>query len=420
VTLHRFVHIGDLHLGPNSRNADRRAALDQIIAEQRTQPVAAWLIPGDLNHGRQTIEDKNYLTDRVIQMADHAPVVIAYGNHDLPGDLDYLTRLHSAWPIYVVTRPEVLTVPLGTGGVAAIYVLPYPTRAGLIGAGVPSDGVVDAARGALDIMFMSAAAQLEEARKGGAVTLVIGHVNVAGSVSSSGQPNIGKEIEVDPALLQRFGNIYIGLNHIHKGQAIAGAVYPGSVCRLDWGEVEEKHYLIVECAADGSFQWWPQPIDVAPMYHVEGELTRESFTWHLGDTPGDAPESWDGCEVRVRYRYNAEEKAALNVDLVAAPFAGAKRLEFDPIAVRTRAVRSPEVAAAVTLEAKVEAFVRMSGLPWGEGMETKFAALQNPDGAAFLTQVQQELSGAVGSTQSRDGSASSVAVPDSDLAGVAL
>jgi hypothetical protein len=406
---HRFVHIGDLHLGPNARNVDRRAALLQIVREQLLAgPVSAWLIPGDLNHGLMTIDDRNFLTDITQQMAAHAPVVTCYGNHDLPGELDFLSRLAGQWPIWVVNRPDVIRVQLATGAIAAIFVLPYPTRAGLVAAGTPSDQIVDAAASALEFIFLNAKTQLGAAVAEGCIPLMIGHVNVGGSFTSSGQPNIGREIELNPALLNRLGPIYIGLNHIHRAQEIDGAVYAGSCCRLDWGEIEEKRYLTVDYTRqpvpEEPSECWTytvasHPIDVAPMYHVEGELTRDGFTWTMPDCDcGHCSEhilDWSGAEVRVRFRYVAADKAALNFDLVKAPFANAKRLELDPIAEHTRALRAPEVAAAVTLEEKVAAFIRSSGLNWSPSLQTKFAALQAPDGAAFLTELENSVIGPV-------------------------
>ncbi len=241
-----FVHIGDCHFGPNARNADRWRALRQIVEENidrvDREDVAAWLLPGDLNHGRMTIEDRNEWAFALRTMADHAPVVICYGNHDLPGDLDVFARLAAQWPIHVVDTPEVLRIliPHEQGRLqrASIFVLPYPTEAGLVSAGVAPGEMVPTARQALDAIFLSAAAQLDEARARGDLVLMIGHVNVAGSITSVGQPNIGQEIELDGALLARLGGCYKGLNHIHKAQEIGGAHYPGSICRLDWGEIE--------------------------------------------------------------------------------------------------------------------------------------------------------------------------------------
>lgn len=415
--MHRFLHLGDLHLGPNERNDDRIAALDQVIREGLQKPLAAWLIPGDLDDGRMTVSDKNVLTGRFQIMANHAPVLACEGNHDIPGDLAFLAKLSAKYPIYVIERPQVVHFKTATGAHAAIFVLPYPHRAGLVAAGVASDNLVDAARGALDLIFMDAAATLAEARAAGMITLMIGHVNVAGSIVSSGQPNIGKEIEIDQALIDRLGDVPVLLNHIHKAQFFIGAagantVYAGSMCRLDYGEIEPKRYVAVEFDRlidnDQSFPWEyrivSHPLDVAPMYHVDGELTREGFRWEV---PGaeiplqgwvgiEAPPLeplpiFAGAEVRVRFRYVAADKPLLNFDLVKAPFIGAKRIDLDPIAEHTRAIRAPEVAAAQTLEDKVQAIAAGAGVAWTPGLTDKMALLQQPDGTAFLNTVEDRL-----------------------------
>jgi DNA repair exonuclease SbcCD nuclease subunit len=78
-----------------------------------------------------TIEDRNALAGRLARMAACAPVVLCYGNHDLPGDLDVFAKLKSKYPIAVVDTPRVLTIEVATKqGVrtAAIFVLPYPTE----------------------------------------------------------------------------------------------------------------------------------------------------------------------------------------------------------------------------------------------------------------------------------------------------
>jgi hypothetical protein len=392
----RFLHIGDIHLGPNDRNADRLAALDQIIAEGLSWDLDGWLIPGDLNHGRMTIADRNALAQRLRRMAAVAPVVLAYGNHDLPGDLDIFAELSTAWPIYVVSTPQTLYVrPARHPQLAAIFVLPYPSRAGLVAAGTPSDQIAEMAKQALDAIFLSAGAELAKARTDGCPTLMTGHVNVGGAITSSGQPNIGREIELDPALLQRLGDIPVLLNHIHRGQSFSdsNACYAGSICRLDWGEIEPKRYVVLHIDQTG-WRAESKPLDVAPMYHVEGVLTREGFAWTCddgGEAEQAGPGFFTGADVRVRFRFAAAERAALNFECVTAPFAGAKRIETDPIAEHTRAVRAPDVARAQTLQEKVEAFVRSSGLPWTPGLQTKLAALQRPDGAAFLTEVEQAV-----------------------------
>jgi hypothetical protein len=134
------------------------------------------------------------------------------------------------------------------------------------------------------------------------------------------------------------------------------------------------------------------PVNVAPLYHIEGTLTRDGFDWHCDDIDDDdrVKIPFAGAEVRVRFRFAAAEKAALDFDLVTAPFVGAKRIVTDPIAEHTRALRAPEVAQAQSIEQKVEAFIRAAGVAWTDGLQRKLAVLQAPDGAAFHPVVAEQ------------------------------
>lgn len=432
-----LVHIGDFHAGPGPRNAARYRALDQVITEGLALPnLGAWLWPGDLSHLRQAIADENAIIERLRRMSAAAPVVVVYGNHDAEGDLDKFRHVSAGHPIYVVDRPTCLRIRLATMAFATIACLPYPHRHGLVLAGVANPDLVDAAADALDGIFMQFAAELEEARGRGDLTLFIGHANVGGAVTSSGQPNIGREIELSPRHLDRLGPIYKGLNHIHKGQEICGAHYPGSICRLDWGEIEEKRWLEVanEFVSDFESDWnWsaaviPHAIDVAPMYHVEGVLTRDSFTWQVTAGPGgelqDAPTieciccrgsgdgmkdpiegtlscnnckgsgrvvSWKGCEVRARYTFAQSEAAVVNKSLVLAEFAEAALLTLDPIAIPDRALRAPEVAAAKTLPEKVTAWCAIAGTVASTGALTKLGALEQLAPEQLLALVKNDV-----------------------------
>ncbi|MDP2320721.1 MAG: metallophosphoesterase [Acidobacteriota bacterium] len=416
-----LVHIGDFHAGPGPRNAARYRALDQVIAEGLALPaLGAWLWPGDLSHQRQTIDDENALIERLRRMSAAAPVVLVYGNHDAPGDLDKFAFVGSGHPIYVVDRPQVLRIRLASMAFASIACLPYPHKHGLVLAGVANPDLVDEAANALDAIFMQFEMELAEARAKGDLTLFIGHANVGGAVTSSGQPNIGREIELSPRHLDRLGPIYKGSNHIHKAQEIHGLHYPGSICRLDWGEIEDKRWLEVVCnpvdaalrGGDGHFHVVPHAIDVAPMYHVEGELTREGFTWRVTAGPGgelqDAPTiecaacgetgdgeyqigegrlpctickgsgrlvSWKGCNVRLRYRFAQSEARIVNKALLLAEFAEAS-LTLDPIAVPDRALRAPEVAAAKTLPEKLRAWCELAGTVASDSVLQKLAQLE--------------------------------------------
>lgn len=398
----RFIHIGDFHAAPGPRNADRYRALEQIQRAGETLAargeLGAWLWPGDLNDARMTIEDRNRIAEVLLDLARVAPVVICYGNHDLPGDLDVFAHLKGAHPIYVVDVPLCLRVRLATGEFATIFVLPYPQKAGLVAAGVATGEVVSAAGDLLEPIFLQAAGELEAARAQGDLTLMIGHVNVAGAIASTGQPNIGREIELNPRHLDRLGDMPKLLNHIHKPQTIAGAHYAGSVCRMDFGEIEEKRYLVL-ALDDPTPEGWTfeghtyeiasHPIDIAPMHHVEGTLTRDGFL--LASTPASEnyPLTWSGCDVRVRYHYQASERSVITDATIREQFKDALRLKIEGVAIADRELRSPEVAAAKTLPDKLAAYRKETTLP--PSVEQKLVTLMSLDATQVLAYVATHI-----------------------------
>src|SRR5688572_13495941 len=97
----RAVAIGDAHLGPNARQADRLRALDTIIDAGLAlgDTLGCWLWAGDVFHAKSTIADRNELAPRLIRMANAAPVIGCRGNHDAHGDLELFSKLQATWPI---------------------------------------------------------------------------------------------------------------------------------------------------------------------------------------------------------------------------------------------------------------------------------------------------------------------------------
>lgn len=381
--------IGDIHARPDARNPERYRVLDQIIGELEARAdVGAVVLLGDLNHGKMTIFDKNALLARVERLGQRWPVIIVKGNHDEDGDLDYLAHVKTPYRIVVVTDARCIRIDLATGEIATLFVLAYPQKARLVAAGVSKGDVVAVGADLFELIFMHAAAQLEDARATGDLTLMVGHINIAGSRTSVGQPNIGKELELSPKHFDRLGDIPKIFGHIHYGQEIAGAWYAGSICRQTWGEIEPKRYLAVNFY-DEDTEVVAHPINVPPMWHVEGDLTRDGFTWQpkAGENGAamEPPASWQGCDVRVRYRYKASEKSVLDLALVEAPFADAVRVKVESVAVPDRDVRAPEVAAARTLPAKVAAFMKRAEL--APSLEQKIAALDHADPAQLLADV---------------------------------
>lgn len=400
----RIVHIGDLHLqSDHARNADRVTSLEQIEARALTGgPVDAWILPGDIFHTRSTAADRNRFAEAVQDLARTAPVVIVAGNHDAPGDLDIFGALRSVHGIHVATRPDVLAVNATGGDRLAILALPYAHKAGLASAGVAHTQLPGAAAQAFEPLLISLGAQLQAEMDAGALGLVALHQNIAGSVSSVGQPQIGAEIEYSTALLDRLpADAPILANHIHQHQAIprsAGlpAVYAGSTSRHDFGEREAKGFVVWTHGADG-WAWAFHEIEVPEQLHIEGRLTRAGFEFDHDDWmcrvchgASDAPDhegpcgacdgsgrrAWTGADIRVRYQVVKAEITALDTAAILAEFAGCRSLKLEAVPILETAVRAPEVAAAPTLPEKLAAYFRHAGLDWTPGCADKLDLLQ--------------------------------------------
>ena len=422
MSLLRLVHLGDLHLqATHPRNADRLAALDQVI--EREQQVNMWLIPGDLFHARSTVQDRNDLAVRLTRMADRAPVLLCYGNHDAPGDLDIYGALRARHFVTVIDKPMVVDLPVSGTMDVAIFVLPYPNKAGLVAYGVDREHLHGETQKAMDLIFMDAAAQLETFRQAGRPTLMMGHVSVAGAVSSVGQPQIGTELEISQAHLDRLGPIPKLLNHIHKHQVVGGATYAGSLCRLDWGECEDKFYQVATFDSELEERGWagrdversgkvdlsmawqagPWRIEavkalVPPMYHVECENEPcGNYKWTVKRGPDgetlEMPTSVVGCDVRVRLRYLQAERAALDgqLALIRDRFQDARRLEIEPVVVPDRALRAPKVVAAQTLDEKLAAWAEVSGVSWAGEIVARAAELQAGESDAVVAGVRERM-----------------------------
>jgi len=396
MTSAHVVHFGDLHLRwSEARRTEQREArdlvrqaIDDALAIGR---ISAWIWPGDLNDGPMTIADRNFLAETLCRMAEYAPVFIAYGNHDRPHDLDVFRLLRALHLVVVADKPGVYTL----NGVS-VALLPYPSKSALVAAGGTREDTAASGAHALEAIVDGLARQLEDAP--GSIKIVAGHLNVAGSLASTGQPQIGRELEISPALLERFAaGVPIALNHIHAAQTVGRATYAGSMSRLSWGETEPKRFVVYRYGSDREAEVISVPIKTPPMYHVEAVVGH-------GVAQVDPEVRRDinpGADVRVRFDYPANDRELLKTithQLKTIEFPDARTLKIEPHAVPAGDIRAPGVAAAETLEDKVAAWLHETS----EDAETrgrvsaKLLKLQQLDEAGVLASVRQALDGDTG------------------------
>jgi DNA repair exonuclease SbcCD nuclease subunit len=201
----RFGHAGDFHLDEDRYFADTAQCLEWLVADAIQASVDLFVINGDLTTYKATIKERNFWVDRLVEMADHAPVILVAGNHgaELEGDLYVFGRAKGKHPIYLCTEPQFIEV-----GEAAVAVFPYPRKA------VMADN-----QHSLGEAF---ARQLDEfnqrfEQRPRCYKLFFGHFGVAGAKVSSGQPLVGRCAEYPLDLLRSLKAQYVGLSHVHLG-----------------------------------------------------------------------------------------------------------------------------------------------------------------------------------------------------------
>ena len=373
------AHAGDFHLDEDRYFADTAQCLEWFVADAIRASVDFFVINGDLTTYKATIKERNTWVDTLVEMANHAPVILIAGNHgaELEGDLYVFGRAKGKHPIYLCTEPEFIEL-----GEAAIAVFPYPRKAEMAGN-----------EHSLGEAF---ARQLDEfnqrfEQRPGCYKLFFGHFGVAGARVSSGQPLVGRcaEYPLDP--LRSLKAQYVGLSHVHLRQQLAHAFgTAGSLSRCDYSEVEDKGYHLVTLNAP---ELCPDLSDLTVEFRMSP--TRRMVELHAVYEDGELrlPDNLDPLTLkdsRVKvvvtvpngpdHLLSREQQDILREKLLAANPAELKvKIEHD---ADLPAEPAP-IAAAHSAEEKLRAYWAMKGVPPADRQERLLAKLAEVEKAVL-------------------------------------
>lgn len=367
------VIIGDIHLRDDAFNPRRLQILEDLLDQFRynvSSTGGIWVLLGDINHAQMRLQDRNWLIDWLSEVQDVGPVLIVRGNHDRPGDLDMFEKLMDR--VHVVEYPSTVFAARTLGGTKTrllvnpkrphdgfrIRVLPYIERK-------PSDGDT-----LTDLDALVGIWQSEEAEARAAGCMTVGHMNVAGAKVSSGQPQIGKEFELDAtqvSILARQGPVFMG--HIHKPQEVGQAVMVGSVCQQDWGEEgENKRVIVYETGIDERHRPWSS----SPVYGPDMK-TFELRANPDGVVPFDRPNPLPS-HLRLRVAYNPHHTPPDYVGLRKA-IPDTSTVKFVGVPDETVGVRCEKITEAKDVYWKMASYCGVNGIPWTEELRSDLSEL---------------------------------------------
>lgn len=377
----KICHIADSHFDERNRLNDNVAVHQAFLEQAAAANVDLIVHSGDVYERKSSPAERNVALAFFAACMRHAPVVIARGNHDAPGDLAKFQHLGCI----VDERPGSEPFP-GVGIGVRVLTLPWFDKANLVAqheASATQQNTTHATIAAAQQMLTTLRAQASEARAAGLVPILVGHVQVAGSETSTGQTLIGQTVELDPGAIHDIGCEYAALGHIHKHQSWYGGrvCYAGSPQRNNFGEPEAKGWVLVTIGDDGKFasaEFRELParrielreIDfrewsAEKMAHLSTALSRADFGAMWGAAIQDQEtfsgvQALGGALVRLRYRVRPEQLATIDEDLMTRALTdfGAHEVKLEAIVDVQERVRCEQIVTAQSLWEKVQAYLQ--------------------------------------------------------------
>jgi exonuclease SbcD len=365
----RVAVLGDPHLA-DDRLYEQIPILGTIRKGVAASSPDVIVIAGDLAGlvapHKATPRERNALVDFLIHLGALAPVVVVRGNHDFPGDYEFLNSIRAHHGVYFVEGESEL-IRIGDN---AIVCLPWIDRAAVAGAKSYAEGVSAHYNKAID-GFTS---DLQTLKRSGGKVILVGHVAIKGWTLSLGQPDIPTpDPFVDAETICRSGTIDAAFfGHNHNPQEVKAPIparYAGSLFSLQYGESIDKSWILWD---DGKIEL--HKIPQVPRVRFEVEILRSENKIHRMDpflndddrrskpTIEELVEQIEGKHAHVkivaRYHEGTSILVATRIATLRDALVGAgATVKIEPDVIRTVKIRegAAEIGKATTLSEKVSA-----------------------------------------------------------------
>jgi len=269
----KFIHTGDIHFGVenygkldpstglHSRFKDFIKCFEKIMEYAVKHDVDFVLICGDIYHTpRPTPTHQREFARCITKLMEKSiPLIMVVGNHDNPVSFGKATSLDifsalNIENIYVISRPQTLTIELKEKKKIQIAGFPWPTRSRII----DKEEYKNLNAGELDEELQTICEQvidnLTDSLSPDIPAIFAGHLSLAEAQYSGSERTtlLGKDPVIFTGKLAREEFSYVALGHIHKHQNLNSTssppvVYSGNIERVDFNEErDDKGFCLVE------------------------------------------------------------------------------------------------------------------------------------------------------------------------------
>lgn len=335
----RILHFADAHIDiaahgrhdPQSglpiRTQDFLKSLDTIVDTAIDERVDMVLFAGDAYKDRTPVPTfQREWGRRIVRLSQAGiPTLLLVGNHDISPATG---RAHAMQEFETIPVPHVhvLSKPafLGPGELEGLPLqvigLPWVSRSGMMAmlelSGTDPGKVYEALEGRL-IQLVNL--WLEERRDPALPVVLTAHASVQGAeYGAERSVMLGGDLVLPGSLVRDPRLSYVALGHIHKPQDLnkegqPPVVYPGSIERVDFGEIDDNKYFVIaniEAGKDANVEWRPLPGRRFIDRRVRLESAEEIQAGLLASLPPE--EELEGAIVRLVVEYPVEWEPLIN------------------------------------------------------------------------------------------------------------
>lgn len=283
----KILHFADAHIdmtnfgqhdpetGLPERVMDFLRSLDTIVQAAIDEKVDLVIFAGDAYKDRSPAPTFQREWGRRLMRLSKAkiPTILLVGNHDISPsqrkahalqEFDTLAPEH----MIVISSPVLLTPAQLEGLPVQILGLPWITRAGVMQSITSGQSDEDDPLRAIEMAVGDWISDALNRADPDLPVILTAHASVSGAKYGNEQDiKIGRDVVLPLGLVRDQRLDYVALGHIHRFQDLnPGAhppvIYPGSIERVDFGEVnEEKGYVIAEIEKGRcQYKWHKLPI----------------------------------------------------------------------------------------------------------------------------------------------------------------
>lgn len=357
---------------------DLKHSVMQEVVIFRNAGVDLITLPGDLFDHKSTPDGRNLLRYLIQQLSEVAPVIICYGNHDQPGDLDIFHHLNTIYPIHVISSPQRMVIDD-----IILHILPWFNKAlwqaqnlGL------SKEEGDRTVSQMALSYLKNSIILANSETPGKKHILMSHLTIEGSRAQNHQPLIGEGITFGKVDLIEAGFTAGIFGHIHLQQVFDEKglfFYPGSPVAMNYGEEPDKYCVVLDTESE-KVEW--HKLETVDRFSIELSWQHDRPNSVFADITGVCSRI-RGARVRALLSIDegedvahakAETERMLNV-------AGALEVKIDPQVKPKDLVRSIEISKAESISEKLDAYWMANNNRPDEstvaGMKAKLGIIEN-------------------------------------------